>query len=151
MAIKKAYVELMDYLEANKDSKVKTILPGAIALCSAKSGGSGSGGSNFIKNADGEVTHVFCYYHKKWEAVADVEFGKKTTSPTGLNNMCKIGTSAWTKQQRAAKTANNGLLDDVMAGKVEAKDLEGLRADIDKEKSKIVPREDGHGTDEKPA
>ena len=64
MAIKKAYVELIAYLEKNKDSKVKTILAGAIELCSAKAGGGSGGGQNFKKDATGKVTHVFCYYHK---------------------------------------------------------------------------------------
>ena len=145
MAIKKAYVALIEYLEANKDSKVKTILPGAIELCSAKTSGSGTG-ANFKKDKDGNVTHVFCYYHKKWEDVKVVEFGVKSTSPTGLNNMCKEGTSQWTKQHRAAKKANEDLLNDVSDGKVNPADLKGLRADIEATRATIVPREDGHGT-----
>ena len=151
MAIKKVFVELVEYLEANEGSKVKTILPGVIELCSAKSGGGKGGASTFIKDSNGNVTHVFCYYHKKWEAVDAVEFGTKTTSPTGLNNMCKEGTSQWTKQQRAAKKASEELLDQVSNGEVDPADLAKLREDIEATRAQIVPREDGHGSEDKPA
>ena len=145
MGVKKAYVELVAYLEANKDSKVKTILAGAIELCSAKSGGAGGAGANFKKDDKGKVTHVFCYYHKMWEDVNEVAFGVKSTSPTGLNNMCKEGTSQWTKQHRASKKANEDLLNDVSEGKVDPKDLKGLRADIEASRAIVVPREDKQG------
>ncbi len=145
MAIKKAFVDLIAYLEQNEGSKVKTILPGAIELASAKS--SGGGTSNIQRNEAGEVTHIFCYYHKKWEDVSVVEFGKKATSPTGLNNMCKEGVSQWTKQQRAAKKAKEELLAKVATGEVAPSDIEAVSKDIDAEKDKILPREDGHGVD----
>jgi len=150
MAIKKAYKELIEYLEANPDSKVKTILEGAKALCSAKSGGGKGGAQLFLKDAAGKVTHVFCYYHKKWEDVTKVEYGVKTTSPTGLNNMCKEGTSQWTKQFRAAKGASADLLDQVAEGKIKPSDIAGMKKDIEANRAKIVPREDGHGTKEAP-
>lgn len=146
MSIKKAFVDLIAYLEENENSKVKTILPGAIELASARSGGGGS--SNIRRNEAGEVTHIFCYYHKKWEDVTTVEFGKKATSPTGLNNMCKEGTSQWTKQQREAKKAKEALLLQVAAGEVKPEDIAAVTTDIDTAKNMIVPREDGQGSDE---
>ncbi len=149
MAIKKTYQDLVTYLENNKQYKVKTILPDVIKLCSAKSGGASI--VTFIKNSDGAVTHIFCYYHKKWESVTDVEYGKKTNSASGFSNMCKEGTSRWTKQQRVAKSANAALLDDIVKGSVNVSDLTQLRADIETKRGKIIPREDGHGTDEKPS
>ena len=151
MAIKKAYVGIIDFLEENKDSKVKTILPGVIELASAKSGGGGRSSENVIReeaNADGTpgaVVAIFCYYHKMWEPVADVEYGKKATSSTGLNSMCKKGTSLWTKQQRAAKVANEALLGDVGKGDVAVEDIAAVRADIDEAKNAIEPREDKIG------
>jgi len=148
MAIKKAYQDVVDYLEANQGSKVKTILPDVIAMCSAKSGGGGGGGAQFRKDADGNVTDIFCYYHKKWEPVAEVEFGKKATSPTGLSNMCKEGTSAWTKAVAAAKKAKAQLLDDVANEVVAPGDIKAKTADIDTARALIVPREDGIGSDE---
>jgi len=151
MAIKKAYQEVIAFLEDNKDSKVKTILPGVIELCSAKSGGFGGGEPKFLKDADGVVTHVFCYYHKMWEDVNAVEYGVKTTSPTGLNNMCKEGTSAWTKQQRSFKKGNEELLNQVMNEEIQPSDLAGLKADLEAKRGEVVPRADGHGTEAKPS
>jgi len=145
MAIKKAYQEIVAYLEDNKDSKVKTILPGVIELASAKTGGGGGGGSTIRKDDKGNVTHIFCYYHKMWEDVSKVEFGKKATSPTGLSNMCKEGTSAWTKQQRTAKKAKEALLDDVANEVVKPGDIAAKQADIDAARALIVPRVDGIG------
>lgn len=147
MTIKKAYVEIVEFLEANENSKVKTILDAVKDMCSAKSGG-GGGGSSFRKDDDGNVTAIFCYYHKKWEDPNVVEFGKKATSPTGMNNMCKEGTSQWTKQHRAAKKAKEDLLNQVATGEVAPEDIAKHQEAIDAAMNEIVPREDGHGTDE---
>ena len=144
MAIKKAFQPIIAFLEENKNSKVSTILDGAIELASAKVGG-GRSSENVLRDDEGNVVAVFCYYHKRYEPVADVEFGKKATSSTGLNSMCKEGTSQWTKQQRVAKKAGEQLLDDVMSGELAASDLEAARAEIDKAKAVITPREDGIG------
>jgi len=146
MAIKKAYTAVIEFLEANKDSKVKTIMPGVIELCSAKTGGGSGGAVTFKKDDKGVVTHVFCYYHKMWEEVEAVEYGVKSTSPTGLNNMCKEGVSQWTKQQRAAKKASEDLLNGISDGTIDPADLAGLRTDIESKRSEVVAREDGHGT-----
>ena len=148
MAIKKAFKDIVEYLEANADSKVKTILPDVIDMCSAKTGGGGGGGSTVRRDEDGTVTAIFCYYHKKWEDPREVEFGKKATSSTGLNNMCKEGTSNWTKQSNAAKKAKSQLLDDVSAGEVAPGDIASVTADIDTARAEVKPREDGHGSDE---
>lgn len=149
MAIKKAFQPIVDFLEENKDSRVKTILPAITEMCSAKSGGAG-GGQNFIKDADGNVTHIYCYYHQKWEDVKVAEYGKKANSATGLNTMCKEGTSEWTKAQNAAKKANAELLTDVASGKVAPGDIPKMQEDIAAKRAVIVPRKDGHGTDEAP-
>lgn len=145
MAIKKAYQDIVAFLEDNKDSKVKTILPGVIELASAKTGGGGGGGSTIRRNEAGEVTHIYCYYHKMWEPIDAVEFGKKATSPTGLSNMCKEGTSEWTKQQRAAKKANEDLLASVSAGDTAPGDIAAKQEDIAATKNAIKPRVDGVG------
>lgn len=141
--IKKAYQAIVDLLEANLNSKVKTILPAVIELATAKTGGKAT--TTFIKDADGKVIAVFCYYHKRWELVAAVEFGKKATSATGLSNMCKEGTSAWTKQQATAKKANAKLLVDVGAGDVAPGDIAKVQADIEAARGVVVVREDKHG------
>ena len=84
------------------------------ALCEAKKGG--SDGKTFEKDADGNVTKVYCWYHKQWEDVAEVEYGNKKGTATGLNTMCKQGVSSWTKQQRIAKQARDEVLTRVASG-----------------------------------
>jgi len=165
MAIKKAFQPLVNLLESNKDKKVSAILDQVTALASAKSGGGGE--SNFIKDAKGVVTHIFCYYHKKWEPVhADghgdapvpgkpgtghCEYGKKANTPTGLNTMCKIGTSMWTKQQREAKNASVKMLDDVQSGALKPTGIKAEQEKIEKARAVIVLREDKLGSEKKPA
>ena len=144
MAIKKAFEGVVAFLQDNQDKKVKTLLPAIEEMCSGKSGGKG-GGAKFKKDAEGNVTHVFCYYHKMWEDVSVVEYGAKTGSPTGLNNMCKEGTSAWTKQDRQFKKSSTELLDKLASGEILAEDIDGLREDYATAKAAVVPREDGHG------
>ena len=156
MAIKKAFQPMVNLLESNKDKKVSAVLDQVIALASAKSAGGGE--SNFIKDAKGVVTHIFCYYHKRWEPVfADghgddkhCEYGKKANTPTGLNTMCKIGTSMWTKQQREAKNASQQLLEDVQSGKVKPTDIKKVQEDIQAKRAMIVARPDKLGTEKKP-
>lgn len=157
--VKKAFISLIDYLEANKDSKVKTILEGAIDIASAKSGGA-AGGGTFLKDKDGNVVAIFCYYHKKWEDPrAEInstvnpnhcDYGIKSTSPTGLSNMCKEGTSAWTKQHREAKKGNEELLTKVASGDIQPGDIIAHQEDIAAKRDVIITREDGKGTEEKP-
>ncbi len=150
MAIKKAFVDLHALLSANSDKKVKSILEEATTLMSAKSGGFGAGGPvMFKRNEAGEVTHVFCYYHKMWEDVREVDFGAKAGSTTGLNRMCKEGVSAWTKQSATAKKANAGLLTLVAGGDLAPADIPAEQEKINLERAIITPRNDGHGfTDE---
>jgi hypothetical protein len=143
MSIKKAYQSIVEFLKANKDSKVSTVLDQVIELASAKSGGRST--DNILRDAEGEVLAVFCYYHKRYEPVADCDYGVKKTSASGLNSMCKEGTSAWTKQQRVAKTANANLLDQVQEGVIETSDIGTLRDSINEARGVIVPREDGIG------
>lgn len=145
MAVKKAFVDLVSFLEDNSDKKVKSILPDVITMCSAKSGGGGGGASSFHRNADGEVVAIRCYYHKLWMDPRKVEFGAKANSATGLNTMCKDGVSKWTKQQRDAKKAKEQLLADVASGEVDPSTLTDALAEIDATSARIEPREDGYG------
>lgn len=133
MTIKKAYVEIVELLEANSNKKVSTILPQLMELMTAK-----VSSKTFMKDEDGNVTHVFCYYHKEWEAVADVPYGAKANTATGLNTMCKAGVSAWSKQQRVAKKAKEELLAKVASGALAAEDLQDELAAIEAARTEIV-------------
>ena len=113
MAIKKDYVELVEFLTNNKNKKVETILEQVREMCSQKVE------LTFKKDDEGNVTHVFCYYHKVWEDVSQVEYGKKASNKsTGLNTMCKAGLNAWSKQQRVAQKEKNDLLEKMSKGVV---------------------------------
>jgi hypothetical protein len=136
--IKKAYVELHSLLEANANKKVSTIMPLLLELMSAKSGG-GTVGNTFKKDEDGNVTHVFCYYHKEWEAVADVEYGSKKGTATGLNTMCKVGVSNWTKQQRMFKKSEDEVLAKILSGEITVDEAHALRAEAEEARGAIVP------------
>ncbi len=143
--IKKAYVEVIAFLEENAEKKVKSILDGVRELVTAKSGGGGGKASNFYKLEDGTVVGVLCYYHKLWMSPEDINFGLKASSPTGLNNMCKDGVSKWTKQQLQFRKSKEGLLDRVAAGELKADDIPAEITALEEARDQIVPTEDGYG------
>lgn len=149
MAIKKAYAEIVTFLEENADKKVKSILEDVRAMASAKV--AREGGSTFLKNASGETVAVLDYYFKRWmPLVGDkaVEFGAKKSTATGVNTMCKAGVSAWTKQQREAKQANDKLLADVSAGNVQPSEIPAKQAEIETARKAIVETDLGFATKE---
>jgi len=150
MSTKKAFLPIVELLEANKNKMVSAVLDQVMEITAAKAGGGGRSSSNVHKNDKGEVTHIFCYYHKKWEAVETAEYGKKASSPTGYNNMCKEGVAAWTKQQRDAKKAKDDLLSQVGTGDVKPGDIQTRMDEIEKARGKVIPREDKHGTTDEP-
>ena len=145
--IKKAYIEIANLLNDNKNKKVATILPQLMELMTAKSGGGSDIGKTFLKDDNGEVFAVFCYYHKKWELVSECEFGAKKGTASGLNTMCKEGVSRWTKQQREAKKSKEALLDSVANGDIEVSDLADKQAEIEEARGEVIEREDRQGYD----
>ncbi len=125
MAIKKVFTDIMSLLAANMGETVESIYAQAEALASAKSGG-GSGVTSFHKDDEGNVIALRCGYFQKWFFAEEVEFGKKASSASGYNTMCKAGTSAWTKAQATFKKAKEQLLDDVSAGDVAPSDISAI-------------------------
>ena len=138
MTIKKAYVELVAFLEDNKAKKVSTILDDIKAMCEAKNSSGSDTGTTFLKDEHDEVVAIFCYYFKKWLPLCDVEFGKKANTASGYNTMCKSGVSAWTKQQRVAKKANEELLAKVGAGEVAVEDIAKYQAEYEADRKAVV-------------
>lgn len=134
--IKKVYAELVELLEANKDKKVSTILEQVYAVAGAK-----QNAKNFKVDANGKVTHVFCYYHKEWEALSEVDYGVKKHSASGYNSMCKIGVNQWTKQQREAKKAESELLGLVASGQLSPDKIADEQARIEAKRTEILSRE----------
>lgn len=146
MTIKKQYEEIYAFLEANKNKKVSTIFDDVVALMQSKSGGSDIG-KTFLKDAEGNVTHVYCYYHKKWEDVTIAEYGIKANTATGLNTMCKEGVSSWSKQQRTYKKRNEELLQLVSKNELSVEDLSAQMELAEADRKAIEVRGDEHGFD----
>lgn len=132
MSIKKIYVELVELLETNQNKKVSSILEEVRLMCESKVQETTS-----MFDAEGNVIAIYCYYHKQWEIVSAVEYGAKASSKTGLNSMCKIGTSLWTKAQRDAKKELAELLTKVATGTVEPSDIPSLQAEIEVKRKSI--------------
>lgn len=137
MSIKKVFNELNTLLSANQDKLVSELMPQLIELMSAKNA-SGSNGPTSYKDESGKVIAVFCYYHKKWELVADHEYGLKAGTTTGLNSMCKLGVNQWTKQQREFKKAQSELLTKLASGELEVSQLSEAQAELNVAKDSIV-------------
>jgi len=129
MSIKKPFVSLVNFLEANKSSLVEDILEEVYLMAESK-----KTTSTIMTNNDGKVLAVFCYYHKQWEPIGMVEYGSKVNTTSGLNTMCKIGVSKWTKKQRDAKTAKENLLIEVANGNVQVSEILKLQEDIEVER-----------------
>ena len=125
-------------LQANADKKVKTIMSLLIPIMESQQRDK----SHFI-DTDGRL-QVFCYYHKEWEHVDQVPYGKKANTVTGLNTMCKVGTNQWTKQQREYKASADTILDMVTSGELAYEDIPAKREEFAEVKDRIVPLEVHH-------
>lgn len=139
--IKKAFMPIVELLQANQDTTVADILPQIVELTAAKTGAGGGKASTFHRNDAGDVIAVKCYYHGLWMHVAAVEFGEKKSSASGLNSMSKDGTSKWTKQNAGAKKAKEALLTRVAEGEITANDLPSELKRIEEERAAIIPME----------
>ena len=129
------------YLAENANRKVSSISEDLLAMLAKLSVPKSSGaGKNFIKDSEGNVIAVFCYYHKVWELVEHVPYGKKASNAsTGLNTMCKEGTSNWTKQQKTFKKGESELLTKLSVGEVDVSDLPALKQELEDAKTAIIP------------
>ena len=136
--VKKVFVELFNLLNDNKNKKVSTILAEATVLMSKQTN---AVAETTRYDEDGNLTHVYCYYHKEWEDIKECEYGLKKNTKSGLNTMCKLGVSSWTKQQRAKKKAESELLTKLSAGEITVEDLPTLQAEILEASKLIVPRQ----------
>lgn len=122
MTIKKSYAEIVSFLEANKNKKVSTILDEIYEMTktSTKS-------KTFLTNENGDIIAIFCYYHKQWELLDEVPYGKKASSTTGYNTMCKVGVSKWTAQNKAKKQVGEQILEALESGEIQADEINDTR------------------------
>jgi len=136
--IKKGYTELYAILLANTNKKVKTVMELLMPIMESQ-----QRDKNHFTDEDGRL-QVFCYYHKEWEYVDQVPYGKKANTVTGLNTMCKVGTNQWTKQQREFKAAATGLLELLKTGEILPEDIDAETEKFEVQKDRIVPLEEHH-------
>jgi len=152
MAIKKAFEPLVEFLQANENKSIKTVMDDIVALASTKGrAAAGEAVSTFIKDSAGETVAILDYYFKRWmPLVGDeaVEFGKKASAASGFASMSKAGVSNWTKQQRTAKAATADILTQVEAGNLDMSEIADVRADIEEARKMIVATDEGFETRE---
>ena len=134
---KKSFIELVTFLKQNQDKKVSDVLEQIYEMTL-----SNKMAEVTRKDEKGQLTHIFCYYHKTWEDVKTIEYGQKASTETGLNTMCKIGVNQWTKQQAEFKKAKADLLIDVANEKVQPKEIKERLTTLESEKDRVVPREE---------
>lgn len=146
MSIKKPYVEIIDFLKANENKKVSSILDHIKELCESK-----KSTSTVIVNSDNEVVAIYCYYHKQWELLSEVTYGKKANTNSGYNTMCKVGVSKWTKAQKLAKDAKEELLEKVSIGEIAIEDIKFHQDDIENARLSINTEDMPKGYDSEDA
>lgn len=135
--IKTNFVEIHKLLVENKSKKVSSIMDQLLEIMESKQ-------RDKNHKTDEHGLWVFCYYHKEWELVTQVEYGKKANTVTGLNTMCKVGTNQWTKQQRDFKSARAALLDDVANGSLEIADVQDKIDELEEARVAIKPLWESH-------
>jgi hypothetical protein len=131
--IRKPFADLVALLEANKDKKVASILDAVKELCESK-----KKDSTIRKDVNGNITHIFCYYHKEWEEVK--HYGAKISSHSGYNTMCKIGVNEWTRRQNDMKKAKEAVLTKVASGALKPDQIQAELEKIEKMNNVIIPR-----------
>ena len=132
--IKKAFAEIHSFLVENQSKKVSTLLDQLTEMMSSKVTNS----ICHLKDTDGDICAVFCYYHKRWEPVASHIYGTKSNTASGLNSMCKVGVNSWSKQQREFKNGETNLLTLIGAGELSVSDLPTKRLELEANKNAIV-------------
>lgn len=138
MTTKKVFKDVVELLEANKNRKVSSMLEQIYELTKAKTN------NKTFHLVDGETEIVYCYYHKQWELVKQTPYGLKASTASGLNTMCKLGVSNWTKQQRSYKKAKDALLLQVAEGSISSEEVGPLLKQLHLDSKLIVAAPEGY-------
>lgn len=146
MQVKKQYEEIFAIMQAALEAKPKcqlsTLMPDLLAVMQSKGSGSDIG-KTFLKDEEGRTYAVYCYYHKRWELVDHIEYGKKANTATGLNTMCKDGVSKWSKQQRQYNKAKDALLMQVADGTLPGDKVPGMLEELETARKEIISHDFG--------
>ena len=110
---------IVAYLNDNSTKKVSTILDELTTMLeSIKLTTSARMGRTYLVGQDNKVYAIYCYYHKQWELLSEVEYGSKVSSSHGYNTMCKQGVREWTRQQKNLKLLGNEILSKLENGEL---------------------------------
>ena len=120
--------DILDFLEINKDKKVSTIRVELQEMLDQLSVSNRPLGRTYLVGPDNKVFAIYCYYHKQWELLSEVEYGQKVSSSTGYNTMCKIGVREWTRQQKLIKMIPGEILKLVETGKLDFSEVSSYKA-----------------------
>lgn len=131
--IKKQFSDIYEFLVKNQEKKVRDILPMLTKIMSSKNQ------ERTYLAINGNIIAIYCYYHKKWELVDYIEYGKKASTATGLNTMCKEGVRMWTRQQNEAKKQKEVLLAKIATGQINTEKLNEALRQLEAERAKIEP------------
>ena len=144
---KKTFVPIMDILLADTTATIDSVLDQIAPIAAAKQRGATKGESakNHLKDLEGNVVGIRCYYYKRWMPVvgaAAVEFGVKASSATGFNTMSKSGQSHWSKQHSLAKRELLNLFDQLEAGELAPEDISSAKQAIEDKRNEVVETEE---------
>lgn len=129
-ATKKSYSNIVDYLEAKKGQLITDdIMQTIYSLTNQKN----SQSSKAIYQDD-KLIAIYCWQHKQFELLDEVEYGLKASSSTGYNTFCKIAVRVWTTKQKMLKAVAVDVLKDVEAKKIDVKEI---KAEMSKRRAKI--------------
>ncbi len=128
--IKKDFIELVSFLEENKEKKVKTILPTIINMVEAKRGRTPSPECW----VDDTLIGKYCTYHDKWEPISQFRQDNEGKYPS----VCLFGSRARAKAAAAKKASEAALLEKVVSGEVSVEDLPAEKAAIDEQAATVV-------------
>ena len=140
--IKKSFVEIIEYLQENKNKKVSSVLDRIVEYASKKTTRENS--TTHIRDTNNNVVGIRDWYFKTWMPITGenaVKFGTKANTSTGLNTMCKEGVRNWSKQRSVLKKAKEQLLIKVTEGEILPSDIPDETKKIEAEASIIKPTE----------
>lgn len=148
MTIKKAYQDIVNFLQENKDKKVASILDTVIEMASAQRM---SAENTAIRDLKGNVVAILDSYTQKWCALVGdkaVEFGVKANTSTGLNPMSKASLNQVNKQATAFKKASSDLLQQVAKGEVKPDQIQAKLAEFEEARKAVVDTGEGFASKE---
>ena len=132
--------KIKKFLTDKKDAKISTIHDELLNMIAAElNKKSAQKSSTSRRDENGDVTEIFCYFHKVWEDVNVHAYGSKKGSTTGKNTMCKRGVRGWTETQKHIKLLDGKLIEEISSGKLDIKNLQLAKAErIVKIKSEMM-------------